>query len=458
MPETISVQDPAVHQHGLETGPAASVDMSGNPTEIRGLDDASGLREAVPEDSKVLQDFGEVGEEAGPAQEGLGMIALGGSEVEVPPLAIEQGFDEPEVSESLAPPAPVLPIQTPEHPEIMQSVFELARNGDVPIEKRIEALETYVRNQEAQEDTRPGETFEQYMDRMDRVTAGQEHLWSPELRYAKETLASLRMMRGPERDRDSQAATQMPEATSSTSVTETIDPAEPEPEITTTQTISSQPASSNQSAQKPNNTTTQTNTSNTNTNTSTNNSSSNTSNTNQQTQTKSSPPTPKPSPSPSSKPSQKNQPANPAVPAAQAAAAAQAGQAGFGEAAAATALVVAQKTNSTPVPIADVGPTPETGKEQGFAGTLSPEDQIIWEDILRINEEFKDGDVSVALTSLEKNFNKENARIVMDRVEESARVRQENGDELGARRQIKLAKNLDLLAGHVFGERVNRAA
>lgn len=460
MPETLTAPDPSVHQHGLETGPAASVDMSGAPTQIRGLD-VGGLRE-VPEDGKVLQDFGEMGEEAGPAQEGLGMIALSGSEVEVPPLAIERGFDEPEASESLAPPAPVPPIQTPEHPEIMQSVFELARNVDVPLGRRIEALKTYVQNQEAKEDTRPGETLDEYLARLDRVTAGEEHLWSPELKYAKETLHSLELMRGPERETDSQSASQTTEVAQPNPVSETIDDqAEPEPELPSSKAASSQTIPSNQTTQKPTNSSTQTNASNTgtNSNTSTNTNNTNTSNntnsnssntTQQQTQTT---PTPTP-PSPSPKPNQKSQqPANPTVQAAQAAAAAQAGQGGFGGAEAAAVQSTAHReTGATPISTADMGPGQEAGEEKGFVDTLSLEDQTIWENIVRINDQFKDGEVSEALTSLEKNFNEENAAIVMSRAQKSAQARQGRGDVFGARQQQMLAANLAQLTGHVLGK------
>lgn len=88
-------------------------------------------------------------------------------------------------------------LRLPEGPAMMQSLFELATNPNVDLETRIAAIETYVKNQEAREDQGPpGETIDEYYARLDRITSGQESAWSPELKYAKEVLLTLKTLRG----------------------------------------------------------------------------------------------------------------------------------------------------------------------------------------------------------------------------------------------------------------------
>jgi hypothetical protein len=446
MPETVSAQDPSVHQHGLETGPAATLDMSGAPTEVRGLDDISGLRESVPGDDKALQSLGETdGQLRQTAQEDFGRIALDNSDVELSPSAAEE-LEGVSLSDSLTPWESVPPIQTPEKPEIMESVFDLARNDDVDIEKRIEAIETYVKNQEAKEDrAQPGETLDEYLARLDRVTSGQEALWSPELKYARQVLQSLKALERPEDQTANSSPTKPSAASASNSTTGTTNSAKPG-------LGSSQTTPSHQTAQKPNTSGAPANSSNTSTSTTT------TTTGQQQSQppgttTQTSTPSPSPTPTP-----QKQQPQVPSAAPAEQAAAAQATQGGFDQAEASQSAAQVEN-ESKYAPTTSIEPNREEySGEKNFIDTLSQEDQTIWGDILRINEQHKDGEVSEALDALQKDFTPENAGLVMGRVERSALKRQNRGDVFGARQQKILATNLDQLAGHIFGRSINRVA
>ncbi len=465
MAETLQ-DDPSVHQRGLQVRPAASPKTSGAPTDVRGSDNFNGLKEAGPADGKVLESLGRFGENTPTTQEGLGQIALNGSGIETSPQSsMDNGTenadaDQPglnsEKLDALAERAQSLlkgtsprhfgqdiqrlsaslgetqqagtkevksqtnplisteipPIQTPENPAVMQSVFELANNPKVDIDTRILAIKAYIKKQEAKEDQGPpGETFEEYKARLGRITSGQERGWSPELKYAKEVLLALKALRRPEDQgadhvtheaNDTQPpittnepklapeekSTQEPEhEDASYSGTEVVDYEEPETYEEAVEKIT-------QKKQQE-------------------------------------PPVPQPVP---------QQVPNLSLESDQ-----------IGKLNSLGTLAPTKTGESTTS-------TQPNETQRDLVDTLKAGDKNLWDEIVRIDTQQNDGEVSEGLRRLKDSFTSEGARKVVSIAEARATERSEGGDVPGAKQLKRLARDVRKLNEHVSGVTIPEAA